>query len=342
MVLRVTNVQTTNAFIDQILRNQAQLEDKRNEISSGYKVVDASDDPGRAGTISMLQSAIQRLSKHKDRIAFGINMLETQENIVQTANDILVRAKELATQAASGAQSAETRGYIADEIFQLRDSLVSIANTRHQGIYIYGGLDDDDPPYDLNETYYNEPPSAAPAEESAEKGHWMFDDPTVELGQTDTRTIKISDSDIVKVISRADEIFSKAINSLEILGRSLKGYNTGLDINGEPDGTGTAYNLPTDYAQQTQDILFALDELEDARVNDVENELSSIGARMNHLEQTEQIIDTLKLNTDKARASIQDADMIQAASEFASLQLSLEGLLASGSQINRLSLLDYL
>ncbi|MCB0325303.1 MAG: hypothetical protein KDD69_17090, partial [Bdellovibrionales bacterium] len=68
----------------------------------------------------------------------------------------------------------------------------------------------------------------------------------------------------------------------------------------------------------------------------------SIGARMNRLDQTKQILDTLKISTEKSRASIQESDPFEAASRFAQLQTGLEALLASGSRINSLSLLNFI
>ena len=54
------------------------------------------------------------------------------------------------------------------------------------------------------------------------------------------------------------------------------------------------------------------------------------------------VLESLKINTDAARASIQDADPFESASQYANLQSSLQALLASGAQINNLSLLNYL
>ena len=342
MVARVSNFQITNSFIEQIFDTRSALLQKQEEITTGYKVFDASDDPGRAGTIHALQSTVQRLNSHKERISFALNMLQTQENVVTEANDILVRAKELATQAANGSCSAEVRAQIADEVYQLRDALASVANTKHQGVYIYGGLSDGDAPFDLDpdpsNLFYDLPNDASRPEST----HWQFDDPAVESGQTSTRTINISDTDSIRINTAGNEVFEDALNAMEILGRALKGYRTELDVNGDPDGSGTAYTQPADYAEQTEDIGLAIQKLDTARVNHIAVELSSIGARINRLDETTQILDTLKLNTEEARSSIQDTDVFEAATIFNNLQISLQGLLASGTRIEGLSLLNYI
>jgi flagellar hook-associated protein 3 FlgL len=343
MAYRISQLQSTTSFIEQIMESRIALEDKRNEIATGYKVVDASDDPGRAGTISSLQSTVQRIDRHQERISFAVNLLQTQETVLSNANEILVRVQELGTQAANGTVSAEVRSQMADEVFELRDALAGLANTKYQGMYLYGGKADNSAPFELNDGapfFYANPPDAAPAENPPEKTHWGFDAATP--GRTDTRTVSISDNDNVRIISRGDEVFADAINSLEQLGRALRGYNTGLDGNGDPDGTGDPYSGPTAYDDQTADIQAAINAIDSARDNHIVTELSNIGARVNLLDQTKQILDTLKTNTEETRSTIQDTDMIAAASDFSNLQISLQGLLTAGSKINSLSLLNYI
>jgi flagellar hook-associated protein 3 FlgL len=340
MTYRISELQTTNSFIEQIMESRIALENTRSEIATGYKVLDASDDPGRAGMISSLQSTVQRIDRHQERISFALNTLQVQENVVSSANEILIRARELGVQGANGTISAEMRAEIADEVYELRDALAGLANTKYQEMYLYGGKADNSAPFVLNGTYYANPPDAAPAANPPEKSHWGFDSATP--GRTETRTVSISDNDTVRIISNGEEVFADAINGLERLGRALRGYDTGLDVNGDPDGTGNPYAAPTAYDDQTAGIQAALDAIEDASTNHIATELSSIGARVNLLDQTKQILDSLKTNTQESRAAIQDTDMIAAASDFSNLQISLQGLLTAGSKINSLSLLNYI
>ena len=340
MAYRVSDIQTTNSFIQQMLDAKAALQKKQEEIASGYRVTNASDDPGRSGTIASLQHTLQRIDRHQERISLALNSLETQESTVSSANDLLIRAKELAAQAANGTLGEEERQQIADEIFQLRDQLAGLANTKFQGVYLYGGKDDVQQPFIYNSTFYALPPDAAPAANPPDKGHWNFN--STVAGITETRDVVISDSDSIRLNSSAEQVFAPAVNALEKLGRALDGYRTTTDGSGVPDGTGTAYTLPADASEQMNDIRSCLNSLDSARVDNIQAELSSIGARINRLDQTKQILETLKGNTDQARASVQDTDMMTAASEYSSLQISLQGLLASGAKINSLNLMSFL
>ena len=261
--------------------------------------------------------------------------MDHQEAILEQTNNLLVRAQEIANQAANGSNSVEERNILSQEVFQIRDQLVSLANTTFQGRYIYGAADDDDQPFD--ETTYAVPDSATNPDAAK---RYIFDD---EDGTAVTRTVQVSDTDSVRIVTSGNEVFSKAIGSVEMLGRSLAGYRTTLDgTTGLPDGTGTAYTLPADYAEQTHDILAAMVSIKDASVNDAIAERTSVGSRLSRLEQVISILNSLKLTTDTSRAQIQDTDIVEASARFSSLKTSLEALLASGVQISNISLLNYL
>jgi flagellar hook-associated protein 3 FlgL len=344
MSTRVSTNQYIGTFISQINTTKSNLEMIRNQISSGLKVATPSDDAGRSSTILDLQSLFQRIEAHQKRVVLATNYIEVQENAVSNANEVLMRVQELATQAANGSVTHEVRRQIADEVYQLRDQLVSFANTKYQGGYIYGGFNDSAQPFQFNDAFY---PTPAAGEYPAANGRFILQSGP---GQNSSRNVQISDNESIRITSTAQDVFLNAINAVELLGRSLAGVRTDLiDTTGDgnpdspdPGGTHLPWDLPDEYELQSAAIRDALDRIRSARVNDIERELSNVGARINRLQQTNQILDTLKINTDISRSNIQDVDIFEVSSQFANLQTSLEALLASGAQISRLSLLDYI
>ncbi|MFN8389752.1 MAG: flagellar hook-associated protein FlgL [Bdellovibrionota bacterium] len=334
MGTRITNLQTTDVLINQIFNRRTDLETIRQQIASGTKVQVSSDDTGKAGTILNLQSIITRVDRHKERISLVTSQLEHQQSTLSTADSILVRAKELATQAANGSLSYQDRALLGDEVFQIRDQLVALANTKYQGRYVYGGNDDGTQPFTAS-TYTQSPTNTSDPAYS----RYVYN---TSAGAQATRTVDISDDTSVKVNTPGDDIFQNSISALERLGRSLKGYRTTLGGTGLPNGLGTAYTQPADFAEQTHDIITAMDALDSARTNDIIVEESDLGARLNRIDQVSSILDNLKTSTETSRASLQDTDIFEASAKFSNLQSSLQALLASGSQINSLSLLNYL
>jgi flagellin-like hook-associated protein FlgL len=63
---------------------------------------------------------------------------------------------------------------------------------------------------------------------------------------------------------------------------------------------------------------------------------------MARMSQSRDMLDVLILDSEKARASIQDADIFEAASKLSSMEVSLQALLSTGARISSLSLLNYI
>ncbi|MCC6221200.1 MAG: flagellar hook-associated protein FlgL [Deltaproteobacteria bacterium] len=330
--MRVTDAQITRSFIAQIYRQRNALIDVQREVSSGIRVANPSDDPAHAGTIAQFQSSLQRFEQHKERMSYVTNLLQQQESILASSGDLLIRARELAQQGANETLSEEQRRTLGDEVFQLRDALVSLANSKVQGRYIYGGADDDDPPFD-SATYVN--PATGAASE-----RWVFD--SADAGQDVTREVSITDSLSVRVSTSGQDVFENSIAALERLGRALTGYRTEPeDLSTLPDGNGVAFNFPAEYQEQTEDILEALD-LVESGADEVKTERASIGSRLSRVQVASEIMDIATIDTQTARQAVQDADIFEAASKLANFQTNLEATLASGAQLSRLSLMDFI
>lgn len=342
MALRVSTGQYVSTFISQMNDNRARLEDVRNQISSGLRVAKPSDDAGKTGTIINMQSLLQRIESHQRRTGLAINSLDVQENTVTSANEVMIRIQELATQAANETYTPAVRRQMAEEVYQLRDQLVALANTKHQGTYLYGGYNDTAPPFTLDSTFY-----PTPTDFPVARSHYQL---ATGPGQDLTRLVQISDTDSLRINTVARTVFLDAINATEVLGRALAGARTDLiDADGDgavddpdPAGTHLAWDLPDELNIQSAAIRDALNMLRSARSNNIETELSSIGARMNRIDQTREILVGLRLNTESSRSSLQDADIFEVSTNFANLQNSFEALLSSGSRINSLSLLDFI
>jgi flagellar hook-associated protein 3 FlgL len=311
-------------------------------------------------------------------------MLEAQETALNTTQNILLRCKEIAIQAANETIPADVRASMSREVFQLRDQLIGVINTRVQGSYIYGGGLDDQPPFALGTEYAEPAGSDDISIEARERYVWAGDDSSVDAAHPTfslpepgiglTRQIQITDSEQVRITSSA-EVFRDAVTSIEFLGRALAGVETGnMDPVDDPtaippivndwiapgannayatshlvpDGSGVDWSVvyPNDtdgvYDIQTAAILRAVDLITESSVNDVDVERTSVGARMARMSQSRDMLDVLILDSEKARASIQDADIFEAASKLSSMEVSLQALLSTGARISSLSLLNYI
>ena len=126
---------STSLFYSNTASRLSKMNDRatelQNQISTGKKVIKPSDDPVAAQQIAELDR------KDSDAVVYGANLtlagslLDQADGVLGQINTQLVRATELATQAANGTQTDSTRKMIGTELKSIVESLVSLANTRN-------------------------------------------------------------------------------------------------------------------------------------------------------------------------------------------------------------------
>lgn len=343
MSIRVTNQFQNQVFIDTMFQHQKMLSDTRQKIASGFKISAAGDDPAGASTIAQYQNLVNRIDSQTNRMGLAENMLSQQEGIISNAQNLMVRAKEIANQAASESFSRSQREQLATEVWGLRNAMVSAANTKVLGKYIYGGTADDVPPVTLSASPYTFPAITPPAVAAEVNKRYVF---TTAQGVNNSRTINMTDDETLKITTGVPvggtSFFADSINALERLGRTLEGYRTTPEVSSaNPNLGGAAFVFPADFSGQTSALQNAITQIDSAKDRFI-TELSEIGGRTNRLNQARTFLASVRESTEKNRSDLQDSDIFEMSSRLTTLQSSFQALLATGSTINRLSLLDFL
>ena len=144
MSTNIYRLGTANMY-DNALRNlgtrQTNLSNLQENLTSGKRVVRASDDPVSA---AQAERAITRLS----RIQTEQRALETQRNAIAQAESSLGDAvalvqnfRELVVQAGDGSLSTNDRNTIANQLQGLREQLLEVANRKDtNGLPLLGAL----------------------------------------------------------------------------------------------------------------------------------------------------------------------------------------------------------
>lgn len=110
------------------------------QLTNGKEVLKPSDAPDKAATITRLNSVIARQESYLETVKAVEDKLSQQETATTSASDVITRLKELTVQAANDTYSAQDRKYIDIEVRELRDQLLSLANTQDvNGNYIFSG-----------------------------------------------------------------------------------------------------------------------------------------------------------------------------------------------------------
>jgi flagellar hook-associated protein 3 FlgL len=126
--------------ISQMGITQDRISKTQTQLSTSKQINNPSDAPDQAATITRLKSAIDRQNSYVDTINSVKDKLSQQETAASNATDILTRLNELTVQAANDTYSAADRKSIDLEVKQLRDQLLSLANTQDvNGNFIFSG-----------------------------------------------------------------------------------------------------------------------------------------------------------------------------------------------------------
>jgi len=151
MTVRLSTAQIFQQGIDNILAKQADLQKTQEQLASGRRVLNPSDDPIAAVQILDISEDLELLDQYQRNGSTAESQLRLEETVLSDVANVLQRVRELAVQANNATQSVETRNSIATEINARLDELVTLANTRDaNGEYIFAGFQGQSQPFNHN------------------------------------------------------------------------------------------------------------------------------------------------------------------------------------------------
>ena len=119
-----------------------------NQLSSGKRISKPSDDSLGAKKLAALTSQHRRVEQYTRNIDSARHLLNVADNTLGESTTTLFRIKELAIRGLNSAMSPNDREYLADEVVALRDHIRTLANTRTNNRFIFGGYASTTQPYD--------------------------------------------------------------------------------------------------------------------------------------------------------------------------------------------------
>ena len=138
---RISSVEQFRQGIDNILSQQARLNETQLQLSTGKKINRPSDDPSASTQLLKLSTLKSKTEQYNRNIESARNQLQLQESVLSSVTNVLQRVRELTVQANNATQSDESRAAIADEIYNRIDELLQYANTKDpDGEYIFSGF----------------------------------------------------------------------------------------------------------------------------------------------------------------------------------------------------------
>lgn len=139
--MRVSSKSIQMQWLAVLARQQADLARLQQQVSTGQRISSPADDPVGAAQMTLFQQGIDRVQAYATNADTAERRLSLEEASLNQATDVLLRARELAVQAGgASALAPEARQAIANEIRELLDSMVDIANAQDgEGRYLFAG-----------------------------------------------------------------------------------------------------------------------------------------------------------------------------------------------------------
>lgn len=139
--MRVTQSMLTNNMLRNLTNSYHKLGKYQEQLSSQKKISRPSDDPVVVFKGITYRTSVNDVSQYQKNMSEVNVWLENTEDALEKAGSSIHRLSELITQANTGTVTDDERKKIDDEIEEIKKQLVSIANTKISGKYIFNGTD---------------------------------------------------------------------------------------------------------------------------------------------------------------------------------------------------------
>lgn len=138
-----------------LAKNSTTLNELYVKASTGVDVAKASDEPSAVQSLLSSRSEIVKSERYVENALNIQDSLSTAETYINSAKEIFDRASEIAVAAANSSLSTGDLNTYIDEVEQLQENLLDLANTQVDGKYIFAGYTDETLPFSGDPVTYN-------------------------------------------------------------------------------------------------------------------------------------------------------------------------------------------
>jgi len=137
--MRIPNLTMSDALVTRLNTLNIKQGQYNDQISNGQRISLASEDPQAAGRILRLQSERSSIDSYSKNAERALGIAQASFAALNQLKGFSDRVTELAALSVSGNVSAKEREAYAVEVSGLLQSAIDVANTSHQGEYLFNG-----------------------------------------------------------------------------------------------------------------------------------------------------------------------------------------------------------
>ncbi len=145
--MRVTNSMAYNSLLDELSKNMENYRTVNASISTGKKLLNPSDDPTGMALSNSFNAQEAAYSKYLENISQAEEFLTATDSSLQEISNVIAKAREIAELGATGTSDNMSREISANQVQDLIDQSIELANTKVRGRYIFSGFKTSEPAY---------------------------------------------------------------------------------------------------------------------------------------------------------------------------------------------------
>ncbi len=138
--MRISTANSFDSGINTLMQRQIDMANEQNQITTGKRVNQASDDPAAAARAERALASVTRTATSQRAVDASKVVMTQTESSLGDAGNLLQSARALLVQAGNATLNDSDRQSIATQLQSIRGQLLSIANQDNgAGTYIFGG-----------------------------------------------------------------------------------------------------------------------------------------------------------------------------------------------------------
>jgi flagellar hook-associated protein 3 FlgL len=300
---RISTMMTAQATINDLAATFEQLSNTQQQMSSGLRISQPSDDPYGASQVVSLNGQLSQLTAYSSSVNDATTWVNTASGALTDIQNSVQRVRELVVEAGNGSMSASDSAGAASEVNQLIDEIKSSANASYDGSYVFSGTATQTQPY-----------------QTGSADAYQGDSGTISRAIGPGVSVKVN-TDISQLLGNgAGSGDGKLLDTLRTIASDLQ---AGTTASGNALRTNDLQNL-------------------DANLTTLNTMQVDTGALSNRLTLASSRIQSLQQTDGAAVAKVQDADLAQTAIQYSTEQAAYTAALKAGATIVQQSLVNFL
>lgn len=138
--MRITSTQIGRTLVHNLERAARRMQVAQDQLATLRRLQTPRDDPGGTAAALQLRRVLAEGQRHATNTDDGLAWLQATDSALEQLTAILNRAREIAVSGANTAHPQQSLDAFAAEVDQLLASAVGVANSTHDGRYLFGGF----------------------------------------------------------------------------------------------------------------------------------------------------------------------------------------------------------